>query len=306
MAIEVAENFYFIERGWLNANHFVYCGNPKVLIDTGYKRDLPATLDLISMLGVEPGQVDLIVATHSHCDHVGANRYIQELSGCQIAMHRIDKHFIDSRNDWFTWWRYYHQEADFFNVNRGLQENEVLELNGLELIVLHTPGHASGQVSLYAPRHRFLISADAIWDGDFGAFTPRIEGNISPFLQRQTLEKLSSLDIEIIYPGHGPPVTEPQDAIERGLERVELFLERPELMGYDQLKKLFLYAMLMENGYDKEELYQYLMSTTWYRESVDLFFKGRYRPAFEETLEKLLRKGLVEQQDGTLLPKVNA
>jgi len=304
--MKIAENLYFIQRGWLNCNHFVFNGFPKALIDTGYKRDLAVTLELIRETGVEPADVELIISTHSHCDHIGGNRYIQELSGCDIAMHSIDKHFIDTRNDWFTWWRYYEQEGDFFNVTRELQEGDVLELGGHELVVLHTPGHASGQISLYVRGERFLISADAVWDGDFGAFTPRIEGNISPFLQQQTLEKLSAMDLEMIYPGHGPPVTDPQSAIDRARKRLEKFLEKPELMGLDQLKKLFLYELLKENGYEEELFFQHLMRTLWYRETVDLYFQGDYRSAYENALERLLHRGLAERRYGRLLARVRA
>jgi glyoxylase-like metal-dependent hydrolase (beta-lactamase superfamily II) len=45
---------------------------------------------------------------------------------------------------------------------------DIITLGPVELMVIHTPGHAAGQISLYALQHRFLISADAVWDGDFG------------------------------------------------------------------------------------------------------------------------------------------
>ncbi len=300
----IVDQFYFVQRGWLNANHFVFNGDRKILIDTGYKSSLQRTLGLIETVGVRPGQVDLIISTHSHCDHVGANRVIQEQSGCQVAMHTLDKHYIETQNTWFTWWHYYDQEADFFHVDLELQDGQVLNLGDLELQVLHVPGHASGQVALYSPRYRFLLSADAIWDGDFGALTPRIEGNISPFLQQKTLERLASLEISVIYPGHGSPVLDPRKAIARGLERVEAFLESPERMGRDQAKKLFIYVLLMKSGLPEEDFFDYLMGTCWFPETVDLFFQGCYREFYDDVLAELLRKDLVERRNGCLFPGV--
>ncbi|MDI6631041.1 MAG: MBL fold metallo-hydrolase [Bacillota bacterium] len=306
MIQKIADDFYFIERGWLNGNHFVFNGKNKVLIDTGYKKDLQHTLDLIRQTGLEPQEVELIISTHSHCDHIGGNRFIQELSGCEIGMHPIDRYFIETRNDWYTWWRYYDQEADFFTVTRSFADGDLVRLDGLELVVLHTPGHGSGQISLYCPQHKFLLAADAVWDGDFGVLTTRIEGNISPFLHQQSLEKLAALEISVIYPGHGSPLHDPKGAIDRCRRRLESFLEKPERLGRDQLKKIILYTLLAKDGFPEEGFFGYLQGTHWYHEVVDLYFGGRYRAVYEDVLEELLRKNLVRREQGRLVAALKA
>jgi glyoxylase-like metal-dependent hydrolase (beta-lactamase superfamily II) len=96
-------------------------GKEKVLIDTGYISDFKDTKGLIQDLGVDPRNVGLIISTHSHCDHIGGNKAAQDLSGCKIAMHKIEKFFVDSKDDWATWWRYYDQEAEFFRVDLFFQ-----------------------------------------------------------------------------------------------------------------------------------------------------------------------------------------
>ena len=118
---EILENFFFVERGYLNGNHFVYRSPSPVLIDTGYIADLADTEKAITGLGVRLSDVSLIINTHTHCDHIGGNAAIQEQSGCEIALHRIGKHFIDTRDDWSTWWRYYNQEARFFQCTQSLE-----------------------------------------------------------------------------------------------------------------------------------------------------------------------------------------
>lgn len=306
MMEKVADNFYFIERGWLNGNHFVFGGKSKVLIDTGYKKDLQQTVNLIKQTGVEIEQVELIVSTHSHCDHIGGNRHIQELSGCEIGMHTIDRHFIETKNDWYTWWHYYDQEADFFTVNRSLTEGDVIKLDDLELIVLHTPGHASGQISLYCPPHRFLLSADAVWDGDFGVLTTRIEGSISPFLHQESLEKLASLDVLVVYPGHGSPINDPKGAIDRCRRRLESFLNKPERLGRDQIKKIILYTLLAKSGFQEEGFFDYLEKTHWFHEVVDLFFNGQYRAVYEDVMSELINKKLVGRENGRLVATLKA
>lgn len=306
MSKRIAEDFYFLERGWLNANQFVFNGEKKILIDTGYISDFSQTKEFIEDAGVRLSEVDLIVSTHSHCDHIGGNKKIWEISGCQIAMHRIDKYFIDSKDAWATWYKYYGQEADFFPVDITLEEGDSIFLDGLKLEVIHTPGHGAGMIALYSPEEKFLISSDACWDGDLGAITTRIEGTIAPFLALDSLEKLSKLHIERMYPGHGPPIDDPQSAIEKCREKIEMFLKEPARIGKDQMRKIFIYILLMKGGFQIDRFLEYLLTTYWYKETGDLFFNGEYERMFEETIQYLRQKGLVHVEGGKYFTTVSA
>ena len=141
--LEIMKDLFFIERGYLNSNHFLYRSEDPVLIDTGYISDFSDTKRCINQLGVNISDVRQIINTHCHCDHIGCNRLIQEKSGCDIALHKIGKHFIDTQDDWSTWWNYYNQKADFFTCTRALEDGEVIPVGPHKFKILHTPGHAS-------------------------------------------------------------------------------------------------------------------------------------------------------------------
>jgi glyoxylase-like metal-dependent hydrolase (beta-lactamase superfamily II) len=83
---EIMKDLFFIERGYLNANHYVYRAENPVLIDTGYVSDFGFTEKLITSLGVNIEDVRQIISTHCHCDHIGGNRIIQRRSGCDIDL----------------------------------------------------------------------------------------------------------------------------------------------------------------------------------------------------------------------------
>lgn len=302
--MEIAENLFFVQRGWLNANHFVFNGTEKALVDTGYIGNFEETRRLVQDLGVDLPEVDRIVGTHSHCDHIGANKRIQGLSGCKIAMHRIDKFFIDSRDDWATWWRYYDQEAEFFQVDISLEEGDPIFLDELKLEVIHTPGHGAGMIALYSQKEKFLISSDALWDGDLGVLTVRVEGSVAPILALDSLEKLSKLDVDRIYPGHGPPIKQPRIAIQRCREKLEGFLTDPSRIGMDQLRKILIYVLLKRGGFPVNKFFDYLMGTPWFKETVDLFFEARYERTFMHTMESLIQKGVVRREKGRYLATV--
>ncbi len=124
--VEILKDLFFIERGFLNGNHFAYWSEKPVLIDTAYIADFDQTAKLIKQLGIKLADVQLIISTHCHCDHIGGNRHIQDQSGCDIALHKIGKHFIDTRNDRATWWGYFDQEADFFDCTIELNDGDIL------------------------------------------------------------------------------------------------------------------------------------------------------------------------------------
>lgn len=299
MFLEISRNLFFIQRGWLNANHFVFKGKRRILIDTGYLTDFHETKKWIEAVGVDIRSVDLIISTHSHCDHIGGNRKIQEISGCQIAIHRIDKQFIDVRDDWSTWYRFYDQEAEFFSADIALEQGDKIWLDDLMLEVIHTPGHARGGISLYCPQERFLISSDALWEGDLGVLNTIVEGKEAPTLARESLEKISSLNLLSIYPGHGRIIQDSQRAIQKCQRKLEEFMREPRKMGKDHLKKIIVWVLLMNRGYQKDKFLSYLLTTHWFKGVVDLYFEGRYHEIFNEIMEEFIKRHIVYIKDGS-------
>ena len=301
---EIIKDLFFIERGFLNANHFVYRSDAPVLIDSGYISDFDDTEKIITRLGVSLSDIALIISTHTHCDHIGGNHRIQQKSGCDIALHKVGKYFIDSRDDWSTWWRYYNQEAEFFKCTRSLEDGEIIALGPHEFQVLYTPGHASDGIVLYNRRDKILISSDTLWQTDMAVMTLRVEGSRALFDMQESLQKLENLDVQTVYPGHGKPFDDMQKAIAKSRQRIENFLKHPEAVGEDLLKKIIVYTLMMKKTMPADTLLGYLMDTFWFVETVDLYFKGQYEAKYDDIINAFLRRGIVEQDDGNLFTTV--
>jgi len=79
--LEILPKLFFIQRGYLNGNHFVYAGESPILIDSGYIGDLDHTLEILRGLCVDPASVSRVVTTHCHCDHIGGQRPAGRLPG---------------------------------------------------------------------------------------------------------------------------------------------------------------------------------------------------------------------------------
>ncbi|MDJ0987419.1 MAG: MBL fold metallo-hydrolase [Desulfobacterales bacterium] len=296
--VEILKDLFFIERGFLNGNHFAYWSEKPVLIDTAYIADFDQTAKLIKQLGIKLADVQLIISTHCHCDHIGGNRHIQDQSGCDIALHKIGKHFIDTRNDRATWWGYFDQEADFFDCTIELNDGDILQVGPHEFTVMHTPGHAAEGIVLYNRRDKLLISSDTLWKNDMAVMTLQIEGSAAPFQMLESLEKLSALDVQIVYPGHGPAFTDMHKALTRTRRRLNHFLNHRDQMGLDLLKKISIYTLMMRKTVDENSFYDDLMKTHWYKETVDLYFNAEYRPIYDTIMKDFLKRGIVITQNG--------
>lgn len=305
-AVEILNNLFFVERGYLNGNHFVYRSDEPVLVDTAYKGDFDDTESRLRRLGVDLARVRLIVNTHCHCDHVGGNKIIQDMSGCDIALHRIGKHFIDTQDDWSTWWRYYVQEADFFTCTRGLEDGDIVALGPHEFQVIHTPGHAIDGIVLYNRLEKLLISSDTLWESDMAVMTVRVEGSGTLFAMMESLEKLAELDVKIVYPGHGAPFTDMSAALAKARARLKGFMLDRRSVGNDLLKKIIVYTLMMKREVEEETFLQYLMSTPWFVETADLYFEGAYASKYEEIMAGFLRRGIVTRLSGKLSTTVKA
>ncbi len=62
----------------------------------------------------------------------------------------------------------------------------------------------------------------------------------------------------------------------------------------------------MKKGFPVNEFFDYLMGTYWFRETIDLFFEGRYERTFVQTMESLTQKGVVHIEGKRYLTSVEA
>jgi glyoxylase-like metal-dependent hydrolase (beta-lactamase superfamily II) len=301
---EILEDLFFIERGYLNANHFVYRGRPPVLIDTGYRASFEETHRIYIHLGIDTSSVHTIFTTHCHCDHIGGNHLIQKLSDCNIILHEIGKIFIDTRDDWSTWWRYYNQEADFFKPTGTLADGDGILVGPHRFEVFHTPGHAADGIVLYHRQNSLLISSDTLWAHDLAVHTVRVEGSTAAYATKKSLERLARLDVKMVYPGHGPFFGDFDGALDRSLKRVAGYLEDRRNIGQDVLKKITVYTLLMKKSVSADRFFDYLMQTIWFKETVDLYFEGAYRQKYDDIIADFLKKKIVILRGGRFTTSV--
>lgn len=143
-----------------------------------------------------------LLLTHSHWDHIVDASEIKKTFQVPIWVHAEDAQNVrEPGSDGLPlYFPLEGAEPDYL-----LQDGQKLELDGLMLTVLHTPGHSPGCVCFYSPEREILISGDTLFKGAIG----RLDLPSShPSLMKASLEKLAALPPKTqVYPGHGDPTT---------------------------------------------------------------------------------------------------
>ncbi len=178
------------------------------LVDPAYCPD-----KLVEMCGQRNLEIELILNTHSHQDHVNGNATARRLTGAEILCHEAG--------------------ASLVKADRALRDGETIELGQLRIRVLHTPGHTADSVCLLVQDK--LITGDTLFVGKVGG-TDYGKGAEQEYRSLHQLIKLP--DTMQVYPGHDFGVT-PSSTI--GDERrTNPFLLQESFEEFVELKRHWL------------------------------------------------------------------
>ncbi len=169
-----------------------------VVIDPG---DEPQVI--LRVLEEKSLNLEGIINTHGHFDHIGANGPLKAATEAQLYIHREDARCLQDAQANLSQWAglgpVVSPPADVL-----LSGGEVLQLAGLELEVLHTPGHSPGGICLKV--ENVLFTGDTLFAGSVGRTD--FPGSSWNELIRSITEVVLPLDPDtVIYPGHGPTST---------------------------------------------------------------------------------------------------
>ncbi len=168
-----------------------------IVVDPG--DNVPAILELLVEDDI---RVVEIVGTHGHFDHIGRVDSLKRETGAPFAVHEADLPVVKALSE----------VAPLFgletdpppDVDRFLVEGDAVRFGKEDLEVIHTPGHAPGNISLSWPGH--VIVGDILFAGS--VVRTDFEGGDMGILLQSVREKLFPLGDETqVYPGHGPSTT---------------------------------------------------------------------------------------------------
>ncbi len=170
------------------SNVYLVDGERTVLIDPG------ANFDVVSAIRERVDDLDAVVLTHTHRDHVGNLEAV------------TDAFDVDT-------WGY---DTSIDGVDHAIEDEETVQLGDDEYVALHTPGHKNDHLCFYAADAGILFAGDLVFqNGSFGR-TDLEEGDRELLIESidRLLEQIDE-GLEEMHTGHGPSVTNnPYDHVE--------------------------------------------------------------------------------------------
>ena len=186
--------------GPLQVNCFIVgCESSKeaLVIDPGEEGE--RILARIDALGL---QLKMIINTHGHFDHVGANHFLILKSGAELLIHSADAELLPRAKE--------HGRKYGLDVRvsppptRLLHGGETLKVGTLNIQIIATPGHTPGGISLMIADH--LFSGDTLFADSVGRTD--LPGGDHDTLVASIRQRLFLLpEATVVHPGHGPDTT---------------------------------------------------------------------------------------------------
>lgn len=179
-----------------------------ILLDTG--AGVPEYLPLFERYMSERGfrQPSRVVLTHRHRDHLGG---VEQLRGRYRGL-RVAKMV--------------YRDTGLPEDVENLSDGDTIEGDGVRLVAVHTPGHASDHLCYYLPEEKAVFTGDVVLGGSTTVI-PAEDGDLLDYMD--SLRRLQGLDVRRIYPAHGPVIEDAQakltEYIEHRLLRERQILE---------------------------------------------------------------------------------
>jgi hydroxyacylglutathione hydrolase len=166
-----------------------------LIVDPGDEAD--KLLGALDNLGIET--VEAILITHTHFDHVGAVAPVAKATNAPVYVPQLEKEILANIMDYVPWPGFGPFES--YDADHTVAGGETLELAGLTLDVVFTPGHSPGHVTYAIADEDAVFSGDVLFQGSVGRVD--LPGGDWPTLLG-SIEKLTSTygPETTVYPGH--------------------------------------------------------------------------------------------------------
>lgn len=199
--------------GFSNAT-LIKNGQSSILVDTGVRSNLNKFKIWFRETRIFPGDINLIVLTHTHYDHTGNLKKLAEYTGAQVLVHKNEYENLKSgftpipkgqgRYSGFIsdlGRKFFPRYASPKSFSAHLINEDVFDLNkfGIEGKIFSTPGHTNGSQSILIGTD--LISGDTFLNLKNGRIFPPFANDPKTLLK--TWENLFEMNIQTVYPGHG-------------------------------------------------------------------------------------------------------
>jgi len=214
--MEILDHLHFFPWNSMTANNcntYLINGDKRILVDPGHYHLFDHVRTELSRLSLSPEDMDMVIITHGHPDHMEAVRIFQG-TDATVAVSSAEMAFITSVAP-------HYGEAlgiSDFQPEIFLKEG-TLQVGDIILEVIHTPGHSPGSICLYWADEKVLFTGDVVFNQGIGR-TDLPGGNGGQL--KESIRRIAALDAEYLLTGHGDIVAG-KEAVIQNFKAIESY-----------------------------------------------------------------------------------
>lgn len=216
--VQLSEHVFIVYAEFPHAdsgNVYLITGDRPALVDCGSDRAVPVLVDNLAQVGLEPGEIEQVIATHGDYDHVQGFHGLRRLNpDLRLLIHRQDLRTVQGENPYQTASYVYGRPFQRLDAQHcvPLDDGDMIPAGDTVLTVHHTPGHSEGSVCLLGEidGHSILFAGDAV-----GGAMRSLDGASLELWARamqtwkRSLAGLAELEFDWVLNGHEPVASLP-------------------------------------------------------------------------------------------------
>ena len=205
--------------------YLVFDGDDWLLIDIGYSDTVAEIVELIRQMDFALAHCRYLIATHADVDHIQGLRHTHELlPSAESVGHPETLRLLRDGDRIVTYAEISAQgisiDLPTMNLDRTINDGDVLTIGSRQIEVWHTPGHTEGMLSFRLDN--LLFCADNIYrDGCVGNIDAHHGSDIPEFME--SLARIRNSDVEWLLPSHGPAFRKDNAMLEEAIARLERY-----------------------------------------------------------------------------------
>jgi glyoxylase-like metal-dependent hydrolase (beta-lactamase superfamily II) len=215
----LSPHVYQLSLGFVNAFLLHDTANGDLtLVDTGIPGSTPKIITALQKSGLDPAAIRRIILTHAHTDHAGSVAQLKNLLRIPVWAHADAANLVEAglsgqlpllvspgfvnKIVYQLFIKRAAQHIEATTIDRRLQDAEILPIAG-GIRIIHTPGHATGHLSLLLEQDSLLLAADACANAGGLNYSTVYENRDTGL---QSLLKIAAFDFDKAAFGHGGPI----------------------------------------------------------------------------------------------------
>lgn len=175
-----------------------------IIIDAGCLFDSEKQ-ELAQFIKANHLTISKVLNTHLHIDHQFGNKFLFQEFGTAPEAGKEDEFLLaGAKSQASIFGLPYTEEPQL--LSHYIIDNEIIEVDDIQLIALHVPGHSPGSFAFYSPKDGIIFSGDVLFKGSIGR-TDLQKGDYATLINSINKKLLPLPDPTIVYSGHGPTTT---------------------------------------------------------------------------------------------------